>query len=209
MAIFQRVMEEELNECLGSGAFFDDVICTGENDDLDDDVDRVLHQLNERGFELKPQKFVYMADKITYRGHEITANGVSSSPDKVNSLKEATPPSNVNELQSFLGSANFLRKFVPKFAEIVAPLYDLLKKGNQWKWGPAENEAFVRLKNNICEESMLAHYDLKNLQYCRSTHRDWGSVQSSYRSMNLARLDILLLCLETHTNRMSVCTDGR
>ena len=161
VAIFQRVMEEELNECPGSGAFIDDVICTGENDEVhEQNVDRVLHQLNERGFKLKPQKFVYMADKITYRGHEITANGVSPSPDKVNSLKEATPPSNVSELQSFLGSANFLRKFVPKFAEIAAPLYDLLKKGNQWKWGPAENEAFVRLKNNICEESMLAHYDL-------------------------------------------------
>ena len=95
MAIFQRVMEEELNECPGSGAFIDDVICTGENDEVhEQNVDRVLHQLNERGFKLKPQKFVYMADKITYRGHEITANGVSPSPDKVNSLKEATPPSN-------------------------------------------------------------------------------------------------------------------
>ena len=134
VAIFQRVMEEELNECPGSGAFIDDVICTGENDEVhEQNVDRVLHQLNERGFKLKPQKFVYMADKITYRGHEITANGVSPSPDKVNSLKEATPPSNVSELQSFLDSANFLRKFVPKFAEIAAPLYDLLKKGNQWK----------------------------------------------------------------------------
>ena len=32
--------------------------------------------------------------------------------------------------------------------------------GSQWKCGPPENEAFVWLKNNICEESMLAHYDL-------------------------------------------------
>ena len=84
-------------------------------------------QLNERGVKLKPQKNVCMADKITYRGHEITANGVSPSPDKVNSLKETTPPSNASELQSFLCSANVLQKFVPKFAEIVAPLYDLLK----------------------------------------------------------------------------------
>ena len=50
VAIFQRVMEEELNECPGSGAFIDDVICTGENDEVhEQNVDRVLHQLNERG----------------------------------------------------------------------------------------------------------------------------------------------------------------
>ena len=54
MAIFQRVMEEELNECPGSGAFIDDVICTGENDEVhEQNDDRVLHQLNERGFKLK------------------------------------------------------------------------------------------------------------------------------------------------------------
>ena len=31
VAIFQRVMGEELNECPGSGALIDDVICKGEN----------------------------------------------------------------------------------------------------------------------------------------------------------------------------------
>ena len=54
VAIFQRVMEEELNECPGSGAFIDDVICTGENDEVhEQNVDRVLHQLNERGFKAR------------------------------------------------------------------------------------------------------------------------------------------------------------
>ena len=63
------------------------------------------------------------------------------------------------ELQSFLGSANFLRKFLPDFARIASPLYQLLYKETRWKWGKLEQEAFHNLKAALCSDSVLRHYD--------------------------------------------------
>ena len=51
------------------------------------------------------------------------------SAEKVQVIKDAAPPTNVSELQSFLGSANFLRKFVPDFAKLASPLYGQNRNG--------------------------------------------------------------------------------
>ena len=47
---------------------------------------------------------------------------------KVQAVQDAAPPASVPELQSFLESANFFRKFVPDFVRVAAPLYKLLRK---------------------------------------------------------------------------------
>ena len=67
----------------------------------------------------------------------------------------AKAPLNVIELRSFIGLANYLRSFVPKFAELVAPLYHLLKKDSKWKWGIKGNESFNKIKYAICAKKVL------------------------------------------------------
>ncbi|KAK3712037.1 hypothetical protein QZH41_000189 [Actinostola sp. cb2023] len=39
----------------------------------------------------------------------ISVNGVSPTKEKVQAIQDAAPPTNVAELQSFIGAANFLR----------------------------------------------------------------------------------------------------
>ena len=100
-----------------------------------------------------------MLDEIVYLGTSISAAGISPTKEKVQAIHDADPPTNVTELQSFLGSANFLRKFVPDFAKIVSPLYRLLRKERRWKWGNPEQDAFVNIKAALCSDSVLRHYD--------------------------------------------------
>lgn len=64
-----------------------------------------------------------------------------------------------SELQYFIGTANFLRKFVRGFAGIMTPLYKLLRKGTPWKWSKTEQEAFTTIKSALCSDSILRHYD--------------------------------------------------
>ena len=160
VSIFQRVMDETLSDLPNCGGYLDDVLCTGKtSEEHERNVHQVLSRLQERGFKLRPEKCRYMVDQIMYLGHTISAEGVAPSPEKVRALKSAPPPANVGELQSFIGTATYVGKFIPKFSELMAPLYKLLKKDSKWKWEEAENNAFQKVKDALCENAMLAHYD--------------------------------------------------
>ena len=41
---------------------------------------------------------------------------------KLSAIKEWKPPTSVKGVHSFLGFANFYRKFIPNFSHVVAPL---------------------------------------------------------------------------------------
>ena len=43
-------------------------------------------------------------------------------------------PTKVTELRSFLGLANYYRRFIKGYSKRVSPLIDLLKKDNPWDW---------------------------------------------------------------------------
>lgn len=68
-------------------------------------------------------------------------------------------PKNVSELKSFLGMIGFYRCFVPNTSSILDPLHLLLKKGEKWKWGQEQQEAFNKIKYELASDRVLAHYD--------------------------------------------------
>ena len=43
-------------------------------------------------------------------------------------------PKNITELQRFMGMVNQLAMYIPKLADINAPLRALLRKDNVWVW---------------------------------------------------------------------------
>lgn len=74
---------------------------------------------------MKKDKFDFMLNEVNYLGFVISSAGISPTQDKVEAIHKAKPPTNVAELQSFIGMANYLRQFIPHFAEIMSPLYKL------------------------------------------------------------------------------------
>jgi len=160
VSIFQRTMENVLSDIPGCCVYIDDILVTGKNDDEHlQNLHKVLQRLQECGLKLKPDKFHFKMDEIVYLGFSIKAAGVSPTTEKVEAIQNAKPPTCVSELQSFIGAANFLRKFVPDFARIAYPLYQLLRKGVPWRWGKVEKEAFNKLKEAMCADTVLRHYD--------------------------------------------------
>ncbi|KAL0433643.1 UNVERIFIED_CONTAM: Retrovirus-related Pol polyprotein from transposon [Sesamum latifolium] len=53
---------------------------------------------------------------------------IRMDPKKVQAIEEWQPPSDVHDLRSFLGLANYYRRFVKSYSEIARPMTDLLKK---------------------------------------------------------------------------------
>ena len=70
-------------------------------------------------------------------------------------------PANQKDLQTFLGMVQYLSKFSPRIAEIVEPLWDLMKKHAPYAWGPEHNHAFDSIKEEIVLAPILRYYDLK------------------------------------------------
>jgi hypothetical protein len=79
---------------------------------------------------------------VTYIGLVITPEGISMEKEKVQAVLEWPIPTSVKEVQSFLGLANFYRRFVPDFSRLACPLNPLTQKTSCWTWGEAQQKAF-------------------------------------------------------------------
>ncbi|KAE8650736.1 hypothetical protein Csa_023415, partial [Cucumis sativus] len=55
---------------------------------------------------------------------------------KIVVIRDWEVPRSVTDLRSFLGLANYYRRFVEGFSKRASPLTDLLKKDNKWNWTP-------------------------------------------------------------------------
>ena len=52
-------------------------------------------------------------------GHIVTKEGMKIDPKRVEVIEGIPLPRNKKEIQVFLGRINFLRRFIPNYAEIV------------------------------------------------------------------------------------------
>jgi len=62
-------------------------------------------------------------------------------------------------VQSFMGFANFFRRFIKRFSKIAKPLTDLTKKGIKGNWTNACQAAFDELKRAFTTGPILTHFD--------------------------------------------------
>ena len=51
--------------------------------------------------------------------------GLKPSPAKLEAVQPVKPAKTVEQLRALVGASGFLRRFLPKFSIIVAPLTDL------------------------------------------------------------------------------------
>ena len=69
-------------------------------------------------------------------------------------------PTSVKELQLFLGSVNYLSKFIPYLSDFRRLPQELLKKENKFYWMSIYNETFRKLKSAIVKDMMLKYFDV-------------------------------------------------
>src|SRR5436189_3661512 len=68
-------------------------------------------------------------------------------------------PTSIKEIQSFLGFANYYRKFIKDYGKTVVTLTNLTKKDVPFEWSKDAQQEFETLKRRFTEEPILAHYD--------------------------------------------------
>jgi hypothetical protein len=77
-------------------------------------------------------------------------------PSKVREVLDWKPPRTVHQVRSFLGLADYYRRFIPNFSKIVKSITDLLKKEEKFIWNAERDETFQTLKKLLITSPMLA-----------------------------------------------------
>ena len=111
------------------------------------------------GITSKESKCVFMADSVTYLGHQIDASGLHPVTKKLEAVQQAPKPHNATELKSYLGLLTYYGKFLPNLATTLAPLYKLLRTSVHWHWSSEQDAAFEASKKLLTSFQLLVHFD--------------------------------------------------
>ena len=83
--------------------------------------------------------------------------GLSTHNEKVKAVLELERPRKVSQLQMFLGMLVYFSAFIPHYATICSPLFQLLRKGAKWEWTSDQERAFEDGKKALASSLVLAH----------------------------------------------------
>ena len=75
--------------------------------------------------------------------------------EKIKTVKKWKTPMKVKDVESFLGFANFHRRFIQNFSYTAKPL-NKLKEKKEWTWNKEHQKAFEELKNKITSQPVLS-----------------------------------------------------
>jgi RNase H-like domain found in reverse transcriptase len=84
--------------------------------------------------------------------------GIQPMAARVEAIAKFPRPTTVGHLQTFIGMANFYRRFIPAAAQVLKPLTDALKgsQASSVNWTP-ERAAFQQVKDRLCGAVELDH----------------------------------------------------
>ena len=95
------------------------------------------------------EKCTFCTDRVSFLGYVVTPQGIEVDETKIEAIESWPLPQNITQVRSFLGLAGFYRRFVKDFSTIAAPLHELTRKGVVFRWGKAQEESFVTLKDKL------------------------------------------------------------
>ena len=156
---FQQIVWQIIRDCPGAYNLHDDLRVVGADDqEHDENLERVMNKLQENGITLNYDKCEIGVPSMTYMGDVLSGEGLKVSDERVKAIVEAPAPQNQSEVRSFLGSVQFCSKFIPNFATISSPLWDLTSKDVKWQWGPIEEKAFRDIKTRLAHAPVMAYH---------------------------------------------------
>ena len=136
-ATFQTAMNEMLAPYLRESAlvYLDDILIYSKTwEEHLIHVRQVLQKLREYKFYAKLKKCNFGETSLAYLGHIVSGEGIKVDPKKIEVVKDWARPTTVKQIRSFLGFANYFRKFVKGYSIIVKPLTDLTQANRNWDW---------------------------------------------------------------------------
>ena len=109
----------------------DDIMVIGYHEDKwdhDKAFTQLLETAKKNNIKLNFYKIQYKQLEVEFFSKTYMTQGCKPSDTKVKAITEMPKPTNLKDLQTFLGMVQYLSKFSSRIAEIAEPLRDLMKK---------------------------------------------------------------------------------
>ncbi|CAC5367310.1 unnamed protein product [Mytilus coruscus] len=117
----------------------------------------LFDRLRDANLTLKPSKCNFAVKQVKFLGHIVSKEGIQVNPAKTKAISTYPVPKTQTQLRSFLGAANYYRRFINKFSSITNPLNQLLRKDIQFEWTSETQIAFEKLKQALVTAPILVH----------------------------------------------------
>ena len=109
----------------------------------------VLSKLQGAKLYAKLSKCRFALSSVKFCGHVIDQHGIMPDPEKVKVVLDWPIPTDVHQLRSFVGLAQYFRKFIQAFPSMIEPLTALFKKGAEFKWSITCDTSFQQVKQAL------------------------------------------------------------
>lgn len=123
------------------------------------DVHRILHRIGEAGGTVSGKKMQLCQAEVEIVGHKCSSKGREPVDSRTKKVKTWPIPKDVTEVKGFLGLCGTVRIWIQDYSRIAKPLVDLTRKKTEFHWGPAQQEAFLRLKELVTNAPALRPID--------------------------------------------------
>ena len=120
----------------------------------------LFERLVQCGITVNADKCDLGKESISFLGHKISAAGIETLENKVQTIVDYPEPNSFKQLRRFMGLVNYYRRFIPGCATVMQPLSDLLRgKQRTFVFTDAARSSFATLKEAISNIALLAHPD--------------------------------------------------
>ena len=170
---FQRFIDEVTRNLHGVYAFVDDILIASKS--LEEHIEHLkalFSKLDHYGLTIKPSKCIFGVPTLQFLGFKISKDGLSPISDRVEAILKFPRPTTLTQLRRYLGIFNFYRRFIPRAADILAPLVKFLEghknkkkhprsnakiSNEQLQWNDEATLAFTASKEAISNATLLRH----------------------------------------------------
>ena len=103
--------------------------------------------------------------EVPFFRNVLSKDGLNPDTNKGELIQQWPTPMNQMELQSFLGTVNYLSHFLAFLSDLHVPLQALLKKGTEFVWTTVHQHTFDQIKLHVSNDVKLQFYDANKLLY--------------------------------------------
>ena len=157
--IYQREMDRVF-EGVPVQIIVDGFLIHGEDQrDKDQKLRAVLHKSREVGLKFNPHNVKLRVPEVNYVGHILSSEGLKPDPENIRAINQMPPPTNKEGVLRFLGTINYLDKFIEHKADLQGSISQLTQKDAAFVLEKTQQEAFDRLKSIITTAPVLVYFD--------------------------------------------------